>query len=122
VPFQPLRGQVYKANLNPLEGVDAGREHKGDWKPVLVIQADKFSRVLKATTIVVPLSTTLKLAELPSCVLIDKVPGNILTEQCVAICHQVRALDVGKLREFCGQLPASVIKTVAEKVKEVLAI
>jgi mRNA-degrading endonuclease toxin of MazEF toxin-antitoxin module len=121
VPFQPLRGQVYKANLNPLEGVDPGHEHRGDWKPVLVLQVDQINRHA-STTVVVPLTTNLAQARLPTGVAIDTVPGNVLTEPCVALCHQVRALDVRKLRQLCGQLPADDIARVADTVRRVLGL
>ena len=121
MPFQPQRGQVYKANLNPPEGTDPGREYAGDWKSVLIIQHDKLNRNYK-TVVVVPLTTTLKTAELPSTVKIDRVPGNILIEPCIALCHQVRALDVGKLRQFCGQLPRKDMDKISEVTSHVLGL
>ena len=117
--IQPLRGQVYFANLNPPEGIEAGHEHKGDRKPVLVLQVDKLNRVF-STVVVVPLTTTLKHEHLPSMVKIDRVPGGILTEPCLAICDQVRALDKRKFRELCGQLPARDMDRVAEVVRAIL--
>lgn len=121
MPFQPQRGQVYKANLNPIQGADPGREYTGDWKSVLVIQADKLNRNYK-TVVVVPLTTTPSTVRLPSTVQIGRVPGNQLIEPCVALCHQLRALDVGKLRQFCGQLPAKDMALVSEMVSHVLAL
>lgn len=119
MPFYPSRGQVYKANLNPLVGADPGREYSGDWKTVLVVQIDALNRNA-GTILVVPLTTTLKRAEQPSCVYIERVPGNILTEPCVAICHQVRALDKNKLRQFCGQLRSADIKKVVDVIAEIV--
>lgn len=117
--FTPQRGQVYKANLNPPEGTDPGREYTGDYKTVLVVQTDKLNRNYQ-TVVVVPLTTTPTRAKLPSTVEIDRVPGNVLTEPCVALCHQIRALDTGKLRLFCGQLAASDMARVSEMISHVL--
>lgn len=116
---QPSRGQVFKANLNPPEGTDPGHEYVGDWKIVLVLQIDKLNRAT-STVIVVPLTTTLKHAKLPTTVFIERVPGNVLTEPCVALCHQVRALDKSKLRQFCGQLPTADTERVAELVTQII--
>ena len=120
-PYKPQRGEVYKANLNPPEGTDPGREYAGDWKTVLVIQHDKLNRNY-STVIVVPLTTTLKHARLPSTVELARIPGGILTEPCVALCHQLRVLDTGKLRQFCGKLSASDMARVSEMVSHVLAL
>jgi mRNA interferase MazF len=116
---QPSRGQVYKANLNPPVDTDPGHEYTGDWKIVLILQIDKLNRAL-STVVVVPLTTTLKHATLPTCVLIERVPGNVLTEPCVALCHQVRALDKRKLRQLCGQLATVDTERVAEVVAQII--
>jgi mRNA interferase MazF len=116
---QPSRGQVYKANLNPPAGTDPGHEYAGDWKIVLVLQIDKLNRAT-STVVVVPLTTTLKHERLPTSVFIERVPGNVLTEPCVALCHQVRALDKSKLRQYCGQLPTDDTERVAEVVAQII--
>jgi mRNA-degrading endonuclease toxin of MazEF toxin-antitoxin module len=81
-------------------------------------QVDKLNRTYR-TTVVVPLTTTLSAAKLPTTVEIKRVPGNQLIEPSVVLCHQVRVLDIGKLRRFCGQLPASEMEEITNKVGQV---
>jgi mRNA interferase MazF len=114
----PERGEVYWADLNPPPDEPAGSETRGR-RPVLVVQHNQLNRTGR-TVVIVPLTTSPQAAALPTAVSIERVPGNVLTEPCVALCHQIRAVDKRKLREFCGRLPAHVMDSVSVKLRLIL--
>jgi len=92
------RGDVYLANLDPTRGSE-----QAGTRPVLVFQHDTLNKVLPRTVIVIPLTTTLPMARLPSCILIPAGEGG-LRQDSVAICHQIRALDRAALLRYWGTL------------------
>ncbi len=56
------RGELWYANLNPVQGSEQAGVH-----PVLIFQNDKINKAA-TTTLVIPLTTNLRRAALPSCV------------------------------------------------------
>lgn len=101
----PLRGEVWYADLSPTQGSEqAGR------RPVLVVQNDAVNR-FTTTVVTVPLTTNLRRAALPSCVQVAAGEGG-LTAASVALCHQLRALDTGRLRGKQGQMSEETMANV----------
>ncbi len=107
------RGDVYLANLDPQKGSE-----QGGVRPVLILQTDLLNRVGN-TVIVVPFTTNLRRAKLPSCVLVARGEGG-LTEDSVALCHQIRVLDKSGLRNYLGMVSVQTLKQVDEKLRFVL--
>ena len=101
------RGDLYWADLDPHTGSEQGGE-----RPVLVLQDDHVNRVSR-TVVVVPFTTNLRRATLPTALLVPAGTGG-LPRDSVALCHQIRAIDKQRLRSRIGQmLPADVAKVEA---------
>ena len=67
------------------------------------------------TIITIPLTTNLRRAKLPSSLLIDSGQGS-LEKDSVALCHQLRVLDVTRLKKKLGQLDKKIILDLETKV------
>jgi mRNA interferase MazF len=103
------RGDVYLANLEPTKGAE-----QAGTRPVLVFQHDLLNRVTR-TVVVIPFTTNLRMARLPSCVRVPAGEGG-LRQDSVAICHQIRALDKSGLLVYWGMLPPPRMAEVEEVV------
>jgi len=104
------KGDVYLADLNPV----VGSEQAGV-RPVVVVQNSALNRITR-TIVIVPFTSNLKRAELPSAVLIPQGEGG-LDQASVALCHQIRVLDKSRLTTRLGALADESI----EKIDEALA-
>jgi mRNA interferase MazF len=99
------RGEIYLADLDPTRGSEqAGR------RPVLVFQNNLVSRFTR-TTICIPLTTNLRRAQLPSCLLVQAGEGG-LPQDSVVLCHQMRVLDQSRLVTRLGQVSDSILTEV----------
>lgn len=107
------KGDVYLANLDPV----VGSEQAGT-RPVVVVQNSLLNRVTR-TIVIVPFTTNLKRAELPSAVLISKGDGG-LNQDSVALCHQVRVLDKSRLGNHLGKLSEDSLAKIADTLAFVL--
>ncbi len=84
------RGEIWIVNLDPTQGSE-----QAGVRPTIIFQNDTISRYTTAA-IGIPLTTNLRRASLPSCVLIPGGEGG-LTQDSVALCHQLRVLDKTRL-------------------------
>jgi mRNA interferase MazF len=91
------RGEIWLADLEPTRGSE-----QAGIRPVLIFQNDTISK-FTTTILAIPLTTNLRRASLPSCILIAKGEGGLSTDS-VALCHQLRALDKTRLRQKLGMV------------------
>lgn len=91
------RGEIWYANLDPTQGSE-----QAGVRPVLIFQNDKINRAT-STTVVIPLTTNLRRAALPSCLQIAKGEGG-LTVESVLLCHQMRVVDETRLQSKLGKI------------------
>ena len=91
------RGEIWWADLDPIRGSE-----QAGVRPVLIFQNDAVNR-LTSTVLAIPLTTNLRRARLPTCVLIPQGEGSLASAS-VALCHQMRVLDTVRLRSKLGQL------------------
>ncbi|MEM7757427.1 MAG: type II toxin-antitoxin system PemK/MazF family toxin [Cyanobacteria bacterium P01_A01_bin.40] len=103
------RGEVWLANLNPIQGSE-----QGGTRPVIIFQNNIISK-FSTTIITIPLTTNLRRAKLPSSLLIISGQGS-LEKDSVALCHQLRVIDITRLKKKLGQLDSSVISDLETKV------
>ena len=96
------RGEIWYANLNPVQGSE-----QAGTRPVLIFQNDRINKAT-TTTLVIPLTTNLKRAALPSCVQIAKGEGG-LTAESVLLCHQMRVLAETRLDYKLGSVSAQIM-------------
>ena len=99
------RGEVWMANFNPVQGSE-----QAGLRPVLVFQNDSINRAI-STAIVIPFTSNLRRAALPSCVQIAKSEGGLTTES-VALCHQMRVLDETRLQSKLGKVSPQTMSEV----------
>ena len=109
------RGEVYLADLDPQKG----SEQRGI-RPVLVLQIDLLNRVGN-TVVVIPFTTQLKRASLPSSVLIPSGEGGLVADS-VALCHQIRVLDKSGLQTFLGMVSPQILTQVEKTVRFTLGL
>jgi mRNA interferase MazF len=103
------RGEIWLADLNPTQGSE-----QAGIRPVIIFQNDIVSQ-FSTTTITIPLTTNQRRAALPICLSIAKGNGG-LTQDSVALCFQMRALDKNRLIRILGQLIPELIAQLEEVV------
>ena len=103
--MKPRRGEIWWADLNPTRGSE-----QAGLRPVLVFQSNSINKFTR-TVLAIPLTTNLRREELPSCVRISKGEGGLRSDS-VAICHQLRVLDVSRLDRREGEVSDQVLKAV----------
>ena len=111
------RGEIYFANLDdPPHGHEQGKR-----RPVVILQRNELNRIAK-TVVIVPFTTNLKTARLPSSILVKAGNGGLISDS-VALCNQIRVLDKRRLDSTSeGTLPSPILKSIEQKVAEVLLI
>lgn len=98
------RGEMWIANLDPTQGSE-----QAGVRPIIILQNDTISRYT-TTVISIPLTTNLRRASLPSCVFIPSGEAG-LTQDSVALCHQMRVLDKTLLRnKICEVNPELLVQ------------
>jgi mRNA interferase MazF len=103
------RGEIWLANLDPTKGSE-----QAGTRPIIIFQENTISK-FTSTIITIPLTTNLRRAALPSCLLISNAQGG-LNQDSVALCHQLRVLDKTRLIKRLGQLDINVIAELERTV------
>lgn len=107
------RGEVYIAELVPR----SGSEQQGK-RPVIVISHDGFNLTQNwRSIIVVPVSSSANQAKRGSTAIF--IPKNEagLTQDSIALCHQVTTLDRAKLAKYLGTLTKTRLYEVENGLK-----
>lgn len=103
--MSPRRGEVWTADLDPTQGSEQGGS-----RPVLIFQNDGVNRFTK-TVVSIPFTTNLRRASLPTCVKVPAGDGG-LSGDSVALCHQIRVLDVARLKRRLGTMTAASLRAI----------
>ena len=109
------RGEIWLADLNPVRGSE-----QAGVRPVLIFQNNTINR-FTTTVLAIPFTTNLRRASLPSCVRISKDEGG-LTNDSVALCHQLRALDKTRLQRKLGTVRQDTLSTIDNCVLSTMGI
>ena len=107
--MQVERGEIWLANLDPTKGSE-----QAGTRPIIIFQENTISK-FTSTIITIPLTTNLRRAALPSCLLLSNGPGG-LNQDSVALCHQLRVLDKTRLIKRLGQIDINVIAELERTV------
>ena len=111
--MEVARGGVYWADLNPTRGSEqAGR------RPVLVVQTDR-ANPASPHTIIVPFTTRIRRALLPSHVLVPAGTGGLQADS-VALCEQIRVCDRSRLAQKIGRLSQQAMDEIDDALKVIL--
>jgi len=103
------RGEVWLADLNPSRGSE-----EGGTRPVIVFQNEIISQ-FSTTIITIPLTSNLRRASLPTCLLIPVNEGG-LDQASVALCYQMRVIDKTRLKRKLGKLSLETMIDLEGKV------
>ena len=109
------RGEVWLADLDPTRGSE-----QAGTRPVIVLQNDALNPFAR-TVLVVPFTTNLRRAALPSGVRTDRGDGG-LTSESVALCHQLRVLDKRRLIRRLGAVTPETLAAIEDCVLFTLGI
>jgi mRNA interferase MazF len=104
-----LRGELWWASLDPIVGSEQGGR-----RPVLIVQNNAISEFTK-TLIAIPLTTTLRRAQLPSSVFIPSA-GTGLTVDSIALTHQIRVVDQTRLHTRIGVVTSETLQQLSDAI------
>lgn len=113
------RGDVVRVDL-PRPSGKPGREQFGI-RPAIVVQDDKLFPSLP-TVLVVPLTSNLSAMKFSGCIQISPTPKNGLTAESVALTHQVRAIDRGRIESVVGILSNDDLTSVDQELRRLLKL
>lgn len=114
-PIRPKTGDIFLADLEPVKGSEQGRE-----RPVIVFQNPDLGR-FTTTVICIPLTTNLSRRGLLGTCFIKKGDGG-LSQDSIALCFQLRAIDKSRLTKKYGALSHRTLNAVAEAVLSAMGI
>lgn len=113
MPDRPVkRGEIYY--------YDFGRGYgsvQGGKRPALVVQDDK-ANARSSTTVVVPLTRTIRKAWLDCHVLLDKDCG--LTNDSMAMIEQIRAVNQADLADYIGRISEPMQRMIDKSLRNSL--
>jgi mRNA interferase MazF len=107
------RGDVFLVDLNPVVDTE-----QAGIRPALVIQIDK-ANAASPHTIIIPFTTRIREAKLPSHVRIPSGVGG-LAEQSVLLCEQIRVIDKRRLVRRTGNIEEEDLRKVGVALKLIL--
>jgi len=110
-----LRGELYRADLNPVLGCE-----QGGLRPVLVLQNNVGNRY-SPTVIVAAVTSRMSKAHLPTHVWLVKGEGGLMRDS-VVLLEQIRTLDKTRLKGRIGQLEGETMRRVDEAIRMSLGI
>jgi mRNA interferase MazF len=110
------RGELWWADF----GIPFGSE-PGYKRPVLIIQNDFFNRSKINTTIVIPLTTNLILADAPGNILITKSESKLKRDSVITI-SQIEVIDRQRLIEKITKIDRTIIEKIENNIMFVLGI
>jgi mRNA interferase MazF len=109
-----MRGELWWADF----GLPFGSE-PGFRRPVVILQDDAFNKSNIHTTIIVPLTTNMALAEAPGNVVLPNDESS-LSKDSVLVVSQLSAVDKQRLIERIGTLKRQTLEEVEEGIKLIL--
>jgi mRNA interferase MazF len=113
---KPVRGDVFKARLDPTEG----NEQAGE-RPVVVLSRDSIN-AHSPVVIVVPATDADNVKRpYPMHVHLAKGQGGLRMNSIVKT-EQIRAIQTSRFQEYYGRLDSQAIKKIEEAVKITLAL
>lgn len=113
--MEVTRGDIFLADLNPVVGTE-----QAGVRPVLVVQIDRANKV-SPHTIIIPFTTKIREAILPSHTKIPKGIGG-LKEGSVLLCEQIRVIDKRRLIKKIGSLDEAYMSEVMKSLRVILGM
>jgi mRNA interferase MazF len=110
------RGELWWADF----GIPFGSE-PGYKRPVLIIQNDFFNNSKINTTIVIPLTTNLILADAPGNILITRQESKLKKDSVITI-SQIEVIDRQRLIEKITKIDGTIIEKIENNILFILGI
>ena len=110
----PVRGDVWRANLDPVRGHEQGRV-----RPVLVVSNNVFNRGPSELVTVIPIAN--KFRPIRAYLRIESPEGG-LPQTSYIICDQIRTLSRDRLNKRFGTVSSKTLAEVGERLKFLLAL
>jgi mRNA interferase MazF len=110
-----LRGEVFALDFAPSTGHEMTGVH-----PCVVVQNDVGNQH-SGLTIVVAVSSNLRVARLPIGVLVKAGTGGLVADS-VVNCGHVYTIDKGRLHKRIGQMPPDVMALIDQALKRSLSL
>ena len=101
------RGEIYFAELNPVQGSE-----QGGIRPVLIVQND-VGNAYSPTTIVLAITSQLNKARLPTHVAVPATESG-LSRDSVILAEQVRTIDKSRLRQKVARLEPRTMRRIED--------
>jgi len=109
------RGDVVLCDLNPVISTE-----QSGIRPVVIVQIDR-ANVASSHTILVPFTTKIRRATLPSHVFVPAGVGG-LNKDSVVLCEQVQVLDKSRIVRGLGHLDDSYMEDLAIALTTILGL
>ena len=110
------RGELWWADF----GVPCGSE-PGYRRPVIIIQNDFFNKSNINTTIVIPLTTNMILADAPGNIIFKKTESKLKRDSVITI-SQIEVIDRQRLIEKIAKIEKPVLEKIESNIMFVLGI
>jgi len=111
---EPSRGEVWQANLSPTKG----HETRGT-RPCLIVSVDLFNHGAAGLVVVLPITTREK--GIPLHVAVNPPEGGLARRSFVK-CEEPRSISRDRLTRRLGELAASTIAKVSDRLQIVLGL
>ena len=111
-----IRGEIWWGDFGIPFGSEPGRK-----RPSIIVQSDAFNKTEMHTTIVIPLTMNLHLADFPGNVLLTAEETG-LPRDSVAVTPQITVIDRARLAESVSVLPDYIMRQCADGIKLILDI
>lgn len=112
MPFQPLRGDVWLADLDPVRG-----HEQAGIRPILIVSTDRFNRGRAGRAVAVPMTSGPHRAEWHVAVM---PPDGGVRRPSFVKCEDIRSIAVERLIEQWGTVSADVLSQVADRLSVLL--
>jgi len=110
------RGELWWVDL----GVPFGSE-SGFRRPVVILQNDFFNKSQIKTTIILPLSSNMMLADAPGNIIITKKESK-LNKESVIVLSQVKVVDRARLIEKISKIDRTIMEKIENNLLFILGI
>lgn len=110
------RGEIYWADLPEPRGSAPGYEH-----PILILQSNNFNQTTLNTVIGAVITTSLRLAEMPGNVLLERGKDGLSKDSVVNV-TQIVTIDKNELLEYVGSVSAQKMEQVEKGLRLVLSL
>ena len=105
-----IRGEIWWVDFGIPFGSEPGRR-----RPAIIVQNDSFNQTSMHTTIVIPLTTNLRLAAFPGNMLLT-ADETALTKDSVAVTPQITVIDRARLIEKVSNLSSDIMQKCGENI------